>query len=88
MKKPNQSIAMSRKAYRSGKKPLGDISKKKQENGLKVSVVAKEDEQISEEWFLHDHQKCIDCLSVSPPDFEELYKYFFNRSPSSSDVEP
>ncbi|TXG48235.1 hypothetical protein EZV62_027529 [Acer yangbiense] len=83
------------KAYRSGKKPLGDISnlapkrnnkKKKQPTGLKVSVVAEEDEQIGEEWFLHDHQKCIDCLSVSPPDIEE--QYFLNWPPSSSHVEP
>ncbi|KAK1557898.1 hypothetical protein Q3G72_033872 [Acer saccharum] len=95
--KSNESIAMSRKAYRSGKKRIGDISnlapkrnnkKKKQPTGLKVSVVAEEDEQIGEEWFLHDHQKCIDCLSVSPPDIEEQCKYFLNWPPSSSHVEP
>ncbi|KAK4857724.1 hypothetical protein QYF36_005164 [Acer negundo] len=48
---------------------------------------AKEDEQIGEEWFLHDHQKCIDCQS--PPDLG-IYYYndFSNWPPSSSHVEP
>ncbi|KAK4858447.1 hypothetical protein QYF36_016513 [Acer negundo] len=52
-----------------------------------VSTVAEEDEQIGEEWFLHDHQKCIDCQS--PPDLG-IYYYndFSNWPPSSSHVEP
>ncbi|KAK1578981.1 hypothetical protein Q3G72_034689 [Acer saccharum] len=48
-------------------------------------VCIEEDEQIGEEWFLHDHQKCIDCQS--PPDLG-LYSYNgFSNWPPYSHVE-
>ncbi|KAI9198766.1 hypothetical protein LWI28_021811 [Acer negundo] len=51
-----------------------------------LKYASEEDEQIGEEWFLHDHQKCIDCQS--PPDLG-IYYYndFSNWPPSSSHVE-